>query len=176
MGTHDACVRGCRGRGLALGLVRVLVASWAGFWAGFVVAGGFSHDGGGDPGSVAMALAGVVLLIGLAAKTAILIVEFAKQAHEVEGRGIDEAALDAARLRVRAILMTAFSFILGVIPLVLATGAGARSRVSIGTAVMGGMLVYTVLGVFFIPVLYSVVEHAMARLRGRNAPAPPPAR
>jgi len=119
---------------------------------------------------------GLVLLIGLSAKTAILIVEFAKQAHEVEGRGIDEAALDAARLRFRAILMTAFSFILGVIPLVLATGAGARSRVSLGTAVMGGMLVYTVLGVFFIPVLYSVVEHAMARLRGRNAPAPPPAR
>lgn len=66
MGTHDACVRGCRGRGLALGLVRVLVASWAGFWAWFVVADGFSHAGGGDPGSVAMALAGVVLLIGLA--------------------------------------------------------------------------------------------------------------
>jgi HAE1 family hydrophobic/amphiphilic exporter-1 len=64
--------------------------------------------------------------------------------------------------------MTAFSFILGVIPLVVATGAGARSRVSLGTAVFGGMLVYTILGVFFIPLLYAVVELGMARLRGRD--------
>ena len=65
--------------------------------------------------------------------------------------------------------MTAFSFILGVIPLVIASGAGARSRVSLGTAVFGGMLIYTILGVFFIPVLYVVVEKGWARLRGRTA-------
>lgn len=75
---------------------------------------------------------GIVLLIALSAKTAILIVEFAKQQHEKEGKGIFEAAEEAARLRFRPILMTAFSFILGVIPLVIASGAGARSRVSLG--------------------------------------------
>ena len=107
---------------------------------------------------------GIVLLIGLSAKTAILIVEFAKQLHEKEGKGLIEAASEAALLRFRPILMTAFSFILGVMPLVLASGAGARSRVSLGTAVFGGMLIYTVLGVFFIPVLYVVVEQAWTRL------------
>ncbi|MDH4350057.1 MAG: multidrug efflux RND transporter permease subunit [Gemmatimonadota bacterium] len=116
---------------------------------------------------------GIVLLIGLSAKTAILIVEFAKQQHEVEGKGVFEAALEAARLRFRPILMTAFSFILGVIPLVIASGAGARSRVSLGTAVFGGMLVYTLLGVFFIPVLYAAVEDAWTRwFRKGKAKAP----
>jgi len=113
---------------------------------------------------------GIVLLIALSAKTAILIVEFAKQQHEGEGKGYIEAASEAARLRFRPILMTAFSFILGVIPLVLASGAGARSRVSLGTAVFGGMLIYTILGVFFIPVLYVVVEQVWTKLfRGKKA-------
>ena len=111
---------------------------------------------------------GIVLLIGLSAKTAILIVEFAKQQHEKEGKGIIEAAAEAAQLRFRPILMTAFSFILGVIPLVIATGAGARSRVSLGTAVFGGMLIFTILGVFFVPVLYSVVESGWQRMFGRK--------
>ncbi len=110
---------------------------------------------------------GLVLLIALSAKTAILIVEFAKQQHEQEGKPVVEAAIEASRLRFRPILMTAFSFILGVIPLVVASGAGARSRVSLGTAVAGGMLLFTLLGVFFIPMLYVVVEQGMARLRGR---------
>ncbi len=102
---------------------------------------------------------GLVLLIGLSAKSAILIVEFAKQRRE-EGMGIAEAAIEASHLRFRAILMTAFSFILGVIPLVIATGAGAASRRALGTAVFGGMLAGTVLGVFFIPVLYVAVQRA----------------
>ena len=114
---------------------------------------------------------GIVLLIALSAKTAILIVEFAKQQHEKEGKPLLEAASTAARLRFRPILMTAFSFILGVIPLVIASGAGARSRVSLGTAVFGGMLIYTILGVFFIPVLYAVVEQGWGRLRGKKVQA-----
>jgi HAE1 family hydrophobic/amphiphilic exporter-1 len=99
---------------------------------------------------------GLVLLIGLSAKSAIMIVEFAKQLHE-EGRSVIDAALESARLRFRPILMTAFSFILGVIPLVIASGAGAESRKSLGTAVFGGMLVGTVGGVFLIPLLYVAV-------------------
>ncbi|MDY0167901.1 MAG: multidrug efflux RND transporter permease subunit [Thermoguttaceae bacterium] len=100
---------------------------------------------------------GLVLLIGLSAKSAILIVEFAKQRRS-EGMAIADAAVEASHLRFRAILMTAFSFILGVVPLVIATGAGAASRRALGTAVFGGMLAGTVLGVFFIPVLYVAVQ------------------
>jgi HAE1 family hydrophobic/amphiphilic exporter-1 len=92
---------------------------------------------------------GLVLLIGLSAKTAILIVEFAKQLRE-EGKPIFEAAATAARLRFRPLLMTTVSFILGVTPLVIASGAGASSRRSLGTAVFGGMLAATIIGVFHV--------------------------
>jgi HAE1 family hydrophobic/amphiphilic exporter-1 len=107
---------------------------------------------------------GLVLLIGLSAKTSILIVEFAKQLR-AEGKSIQEAAAEAARLRFRAILMTAFSFILGVCPLLIASGAGAASRRSLGTAVFGGMLASVLLGVFFTPVLYVVVQRISERVR-----------
>ena len=100
---------------------------------------------------------GFVMLIGLAAKNAILIVEFAKRRRE-EGLDIVDAAAEAARLRLRPILMTAFAFILGVVPLLHASGAGAASRQSIGTAVFGGMLAATVLTLIFVPVFYAVIE------------------
>ena len=100
---------------------------------------------------------GLVMLIGLAAKNAILIVEFAEQ---LRGRGMSivDAAIEASRLRLRPILMTSLAFILGVLPLVFATGAGQEARHSVGTAVAGGMLVSTFLNVVFIPILYVVVR------------------
>ena len=114
---------------------------------------------------------GLVLLIGLSAKTAILIVEFAKQLRESEGRTTLEAAVEAARLRFRAVLMTAVSFILGVLPLLIATGAGAASRRALGTAVFAGMVAATGAGVLFIPVFYVLVQ----KVRDRRLPAPGPA-
>lgn len=100
---------------------------------------------------------GIVLLIGVVCKTAILLVEFAKQLHE-EGKSITDAAVEAARLRFRPILMTALTTALGMVPLVLATGAGAAARQSLGTSVFGGMIVATILGVFMIPVFYVAVQ------------------
>ncbi|MEA2985584.1 MAG: hypothetical protein QOD94_1838 [Alphaproteobacteria bacterium] len=100
---------------------------------------------------------GFVMLIGLAAKNAILIVEFARRRRE-DGLEIVEAAMEAARLRLRPILMTAFAFILGVVPLLIASGAGAASRQSIGTTVFGGMLAATILTLVFVPVFYAVIE------------------
>jgi len=100
---------------------------------------------------------GLVMLIGLAAKNAILIVEFAEQLRH-KGRTIAEAAIEAAELRLRPILMTSFAFILGVLPLVFATGAGALGRHSVGTTIVGGMLLSTVLNLIFIPVLYVILS------------------
>ncbi len=102
---------------------------------------------------------GIVLLIGLASKTAILLVEFAKSQHE-KGKSVRESAVEAARLRFRPILMTAFSFIFGTLPLVIATGAGATARRALGTAVFGGMLVAVILGLILIPVFYVVVQRS----------------
>ncbi len=116
---------------------------------------------------------GFVMLIGLAAKNAILIVEFAKRRRE-EGLDIVEAATEAARLRLRPILMTAFAFILGVVPLMLATGAGAASRQSIGTTVFGGMLAATILSLVCVPVFYAVIEQLRDRRASKDvAPAAP---
>ncbi len=108
---------------------------------------------------------GLVMLIGLAAKNAILIVEFAEQLRE-RGLSVFEAAVEAARIRLRPILMTSLAFILGVLPLVFATGAGQEARHSVGTAVAGGMVVSTFLNVIFIPVLYVVIETLRERFTG----------
>ena len=116
---------------------------------------------------------GFVMLIGLAAKNAILIVEFAKRRRE-DGLGIVEAAMMAARLRLRPILMTAFAFILGVVPLMFATGAGAASRQSIGTTVFGGMLAATILTLAFVPVFYALIEQLRESRLGPPATAREP--
>jgi multidrug efflux pump len=111
---------------------------------------------------------GIVTLIGLAAKNAILIVEFAKDSREKEGMGVEEATLHAARLRLRPILMTSFAFILGVVPLFLANGASSASRRSLGTAVFGGMNAATLLAVFFVPVQYFVIESLVERRKKKT--------
>jgi HAE1 family hydrophobic/amphiphilic exporter-1 len=112
---------------------------------------------------------GLIMLIGLAAKNAILIVEFAKMLHE-QGKPLVEAALEAAKLRFRPILMTAFAFILGVTPLLTASGAGAEARKVMGMAVFSGMLIATILGVCLIPMLFVAVEKLSGRGRHEGPP------
>src|SRR3954466_7175992 len=115
---------------------------------------------------------GLIMLIGLAAKNAILIVEFAKMERDA-GKPLVESALLAAKLRLRPILMTAFAFILGVVPLLTASGAGAESRKVMGVAVFAGMLIATILGVLLIPMLYVVVERVIGGDK-KHAPLPSP--
>ena len=110
---------------------------------------------------------GLVTLIGLAAKNAILIVEFASQRHR-QGRSVYDAAMEAARLRFRPIVMTSLAFILGVLPLAISTGAGSASRHSIGTGVIGGMLASTLVAVFFVPLFFWLLESMSARFSGKK--------
>ena len=123
------------------------------------------NNGQANPGlqdSVYMQI-GVIMIIGLAAKNAILIVEFAKVRVD-RGMPPIKAALEAAGLRLRPILMTSFAFIIGCVPLAIATGAGSAARNSMGVAVVGGMLFATMLGVFVIPVLFVLTEYVAKRL------------
>jgi HAE1 family hydrophobic/amphiphilic exporter-1 len=116
---------------------------------------------------------GLVMLIGLASKNAILIVEFAEQLQH-RGVALVESAIQAARLRLRPILMTSIAFILGVLPLVFASGAGAEGRHSVGTTVFGGMIVSTFLNLFIIPILYVVVRGWLPLSAQPSAQPPPP--
>jgi hydrophobic/amphiphilic exporter-1 (mainly G- bacteria), HAE1 family len=122
--------------------------------AGLVSLRGFAND--------VYCQIGLVMLIGLSAKNSILIVEFAEQLRR-KGRSIAEAAIEAGELRLRPILMTSFAFIMGVLPLVFATGAGALGRRSVGTTIVGGMLLSTVLNLVFIPVLYVILSRLLRR-------------
>jgi HAE1 family hydrophobic/amphiphilic exporter-1 len=117
---------------------------------------------------------GIVLIIALASKNAILIVEFARELR-ARGQSILDAAVNASRQRFRPILMTSFAFILGIYPLVNATGAGAASRRALGTAVFGGMIAATVLAVFFVPVFYVVMQR-LSEVRRRPTVTKPPVR
>jgi multidrug efflux pump len=115
---------------------------------------------------------GLLTLIGLAAKNAILIVEFAVEMNRKEGMSYFDAAVEAARLRLRPIVMTSFAFVLGTLPLAIATGASANSRHSIGTGVIGGTLVATVIAIFFIPMFYWLLETGSAKFFGGEKSGP----
>ncbi len=114
---------------------------------------------------------GLLTTIGLSSKNAILIVEFAKSQYE-RGKGLTAAAIEAARLRLRPIIMTSMAFILGVLPLATSTGAGAQGRQAIGTGVIGGMLAATFLAIFFVPMFYVLVVRLSGRWRKDSAPLP----
>ncbi|MFG6081418.1 efflux RND transporter permease subunit [Paracoccus litorisediminis] len=115
---------------------------------------------------------GLLLLIGLAAKTAILIVEFGKSLREVEGMDLYEATITAARLRFRPVMMTSLAFIAGVFPLVIATGAGAASRVSLGLAVFGGTIMSAVAGTIFVPIFFMLIQTLREKVHGGRTKAP----
>ncbi len=113
---------------------------------------------------------GLVLMIALASKNAILIVEFARDMHH-EGMSIEEAAIEATRRRFRPIVMTSFAFILGVVPLVVAFGAGSAGQRAIGTVVFGGMISSTFLAIPFVPVFYVALERLSERVKKRKSTA-----
>ncbi len=115
---------------------------------------------------------GLLTTIGLSAKNAILIVEFAKDLMDKEGKGLTEATLEAVRMRLRPILMTSLAFILGVLPLVLSSGAGSGAQNAVGTGVMGGMVTATVLAIFFVPVFFVVIRRRFGRNKNEENSVP----
>ena len=111
---------------------------------------------------------GLLTTMGLSAKNAILIVEFAVEIMQKEGKTPLEAAVEAAQMRLRPILMTSLAFILGVIPLAISNGAGSGAQNAVGTGVIGGMLAATVLAIYFVPVFFVLVENTLARFKARR--------
>jgi HAE1 family hydrophobic/amphiphilic exporter-1 len=142
--------------GVLLGTPIAIFGAMLGLWLSGLFLPGYQNN--------VFAQIGLVMLIGMAAKNAILIVEFAKMKSE-EGMSALDAALEAARERFRPILMTAFSFVLGVMPLLIASGAGAEARKVMGMTVFSGMLAATVIGVLIIPALYVLIERVSGRGR-----------
>ncbi|SUB18045.1 Acriflavine resistance protein B [Pantoea agglomerans] len=116
---------------------------------------------------------GLLTTIGLSTKNAILIVEFAKDLMDKEGKGLIEAALEACRMRLRPILMTSLAFILGVLPLAISTGAGSGSQNAVGTGVIGGMVTATILAIFFVPVFFVVVRRRFGKKKEESANSHP---
>ena len=112
---------------------------------------------------------GLITVIGLSAKNAILIIEFARSQYEQEGKPLLQATADAARLRLRPIIMTSLAFVFGVLPLAVASGASSGSQHAIGTGVVGGTIAATLLAIFFVPLFYVVVVRLVARLKGDDA-------
>ena len=111
---------------------------------------------------------GMIMLIGLAAKQAILIVEFAKELHETDGLSVEEAAVEASKIRFRAIMMTVVAFVVGMLPLILAHGAGASSRISVGSTVFGGMMAAGTLGTIMTPAFYVIIQNLVDKVLGRK--------
>ena len=140
-----------------LGVPGAVLGAFFGLWLGGLFSTSYVNN--------VFAQIGLVMLIGLTAKNAILIVEFAKMLHEEQGKPLYEAAIEAAKLRLRPILMTSFAFMLGVLPLVTAAGAGAEARKVMGIAVFMGTLVATIVGVIVVPALYVFIESLGAKKR-----------
>jgi HAE1 family hydrophobic/amphiphilic exporter-1 len=115
---------------------------------------------------------GMVLLVGMASKTAILIVEFAKSLREVEGMALQEATVEAARLRFRPVMMTALAFVVGVFPLVIASGAGAASRVSLGLSIFGGTIMAAIGGTLLVPIFFKIIQSVREKFHGGKTRAP----
>jgi multidrug efflux pump subunit AcrB len=150
--------------GVLLGTPIAIFGAMLGLWLAGLFLPGYQNN--------VFAQIGLVMLIGMSAKNAILIVEFAKMKTD-EGMSALDAALSAARDRFRPILMTAFSFILGVTPLLVATGAGAEARKVMGMTVFSGMLAATILGILIVPALFVLVERLSGRDKNNGPPAVP---
>jgi HAE1 family hydrophobic/amphiphilic exporter-1 len=147
-----------------LGVPAAVFGAFLGLWLGGLWSTSYVNN--------VFAQIGLVMLIGLTAKNAILIVEFAKMLHE-QGKPLFESALEAAKLRLRPILMTSFAFMLGVVPLLTAAGAGAEARKVMGMAVFMGTLIATIIGVIVVPGLFVLIESIGAKKERPESPVPP---